>query len=100
VNGREWIDLIAIYYAALELKEPDADESLDWLLTELAEAKELLLARRGGWVRNHPADHPQFSSARFAEELGDIIMMALRAGMAETVDPLAALYTKIDNRLR
>lgn len=99
MDGMTWIELIHLYYAKRGLKEPDANQSLDWLLTELAEAKELLLARDGGWIRNNPDDHPKFDRCKFAEELGDIIMMAIRAGMAEGVDPLAALAEKIDRKL-
>lgn len=67
-----------------------------WLQTELAEVYELLLVREGGWTRNNPDDHPtEFDQQRFAEELGDAILMLLVAGMVEGVDPLAAMELKI-----
>jgi hypothetical protein len=88
--------LITSYYNNRGLKWPaDADEALDWLLTELAEAKELLLARRGDWVRNNPDAHPDFNRRLLKAEIADILMMALVAGMVEGLDPLAALHQKL-----
>jgi len=89
--------LITDYYEQRGLKWPqDADEALDWALTELAEAKELLLDRKGGWTRNNPGNKTPFQpSSAFAEELGDIIMMVLVAGIVEGVEPLTALTSKI-----
>ena len=94
-------DLITDYYESRGLQWPaDGDEALDWALTELAEAQELLLARKGGWVRNNPKDKAGYIPQRFAEELGDVIMMALVAGMVEGVEPLAALTSKIRRKIR
>jgi hypothetical protein len=97
LNGAEsTYEMIAEYYEQRGLKWPaDADEALDWLLTELAEAKELLLAREGGWVRNNPEAHPAFNDNLLEAELGDIVMMALVAGMVEGLDPLSALAEKM-----
>lgn len=87
--------LIRMEYAKRELKWPDsADEATDWALTELAEVKELLLARKGGWVRNNPENHPEFDKERLAEELGDVIRMCIVAGVVEEVDPLEAMVVK------
>ena len=91
----DYLELIKREYKVRGLKWPaDADDATDWLLTELAEVKELLLARKGGWVRNHPGDHPGFSPELLAEELGDVIRMALVAGIVEGVDPLEAMVDK------
>jgi hypothetical protein len=97
LNGADGLaGMIAEYYERRGLKWPaDADEALDWCLTELAEAKELLLAREGGWVRNNPEAHPAFNDSLLEAELGDIVMMALVAGMVEGLDPLSALAEKM-----
>ena len=88
--------LITEYYAIRELVWPrGADEALDWALTELAEAKELLLARRGNWVRNNPEAHPDFSRNLLEAEMADMIMMVLVAGMVEGLNPLSALHSKL-----
>ena len=94
-------DLIREYYEQRGLVWPaDANEALDWAITELAEVKELLLARRGGWVRNNPEAHPDFNRQLLAVELGDLVMMTLVAGMVEGVDPLEALTSKINRKLK
>lgn len=78
---------------------PDADTALMWALTEMGEATELLLERKADWVRNNPGKHPPFSKDRLAEELGDIIMMVVIAGMVEDVNPIVALRNKLKSHI-
>lgn len=87
------------YYTARNLVHPNSWQALAWAATELGEVYEILLAE-GNWVRNNPEKHPEtFDSESFAEELGDVIMMVQKAGMARGVDPLGALYEKIKRKL-
>jgi len=87
------------YWDKRGLVEPNSWESLAWAATEMGEVYEILLAD-GDWVRNNPERHPEtFDSEKFAEELGDVIMMVQKAGMARGVDPLQALYNKIERKL-
>jgi len=87
------------YYTARNLVHPDSWQALAWAITELGEVYEILLAE-GDWVRNNPEAHPEtFDSEKFAEELGDVIMMVQKAGMARGVDPLESLYKKIQRKL-
>jgi NTP pyrophosphatase (non-canonical NTP hydrolase) len=95
----ELIDLIEAYYNGRDLKYPDAWQSLGWATTELGEVYELLLARDGGWVRNNPQDHDNFSKEKFSEELGDVIMMLMVAGYVEGVNPIQSLKDKINSKL-
>lgn len=91
---------IVRYYFARGLVWPsDADTALQFLTTELAEAQELLLARKAEWVRNNPKDKPEFNKTKLGEELGDIIMMAMVAGLVEGVDPLACLEAKMRRKI-
>ena len=87
------------YYQLRKQKWPNVDEAMQWVETECAEVYELLLARKGGWVRNNPASKPEFSKEALAEELGDAIMMLLVAGYVEEADPLEALLEKMDRKL-
>lgn len=89
------LSAIEAYFERKGLKWPDSWRALGWANTELAEVYELILAKDGGWVRNNPEDHDGWSPERFAEELGDTIMMLLVAGYAEGVDALLALENKI-----
>lgn len=77
---------------------PDARDAILWSQTEVAEAIELLMARKQ-WLRNHPVDKEQWSPERFAEELGDAILMLIIAGIVEDVDPTWAMMSKIADKL-
>lgn len=92
--------LIAYYYRVRKYKMPTAQQALMWLITELGEASELLLARETGWVRNNPQNHEAWSAERFADELGDIVMMAVVAGQAEGVDVIARLEERLHDRIQ
>jgi NTP pyrophosphatase (non-canonical NTP hydrolase) len=93
------VKVIQDYYEKRGLKFPDFDNAMKFVHTEIAEVYELDLSRVGGWIRNHPENKPDFDKQKLAEELGDAIMMLLVAGMAEGVDPIDALYRKIEKKL-
>lgn len=93
------VKVIEDYYMKRGLKFPDFSDAMKFVHTEIAEIYELDLARTGGWVRNHPENKPAFNKQDLAEELGDAIMMLIVAGMAEGVDPVDALYRKIERKL-
>ena len=96
--------IIADYFNQRGLVWPsDADIALQWAVTELGEAIELLLTRKTGWVRNNPSDHV-YNHDEFlqnlGEELGDIIMMCIVAGTVERVCPVTSLLDKLDRKLK
>jgi hypothetical protein len=91
-------DEIIAYFEARGLKYPDALEALAFETTEKAEAYEILLARKT-WQRNNPDSKPNWSPDRLAEELGDMIMMAVVAGVVEGVCPISALRNKMRRNL-
>ena len=94
------IDVIQEYYTLRGLKFPDAWQSLAFATTEMGEAYEYLLQRDGGWVRNNPENKPAWDRQAFAEELGDMIMMVVVAGIAEGVDPIQAMLSKMERKLQ
>mgnify|MGYP001613849862 CR=1 FL=1 len=85
------------YYKVRGLTMPDTKEALDFAITEWAEARELLFAEDGKRVRNH--EQEPYSDKRFAEELGDVILMAIVAGMTRGLDPLQAMVNKLDRKM-
>ncbi len=97
--ARELIEMIDWYYAERGYKFPDAWEALGFLNTELGEVYEVLLAERAGWVRNHPEDKPGYSPERLGEDLGDVVMMAVVAGLARGVNPLECLSAKLHHKV-
>ncbi len=92
--------LIDEHHTRRGLKFPNEWEALAFAQTELGEVYELLLAEIPGWTRNHPERHEGFTGERFAEELGDVIMMVMMAGMARGVNPLDALAKKLYAKIR
>lgn len=84
------------YYESRKLKWPNPEEAMMFLMTEVGEAFEAILHEKGGWVRNNP----RVLAPRFLEELGDIIMMAIVAGMATGRNPLTAMLMKMQTKLR
>ena len=75
---------------------PTTPDALLFIHTEVSEAAELDLARRT-YIRNHVKE--PFTKERYAEELGDIIYMAIIAGRAEGVDAVAAMRAKMQKQL-
>ena len=91
----EWVRL---YYLELDRKWPNELESLAWVITEIAEAIEVLMAL-GDWTRNNPEDKPDWNLDDYCTELGDAIFMLQVMGMAAGGDPMANLIHKIAGKV-
>lgn len=87
------------YYIKRNLNRPDVWEALGWASAEFGEVYEVLMSWNPKWVRNNPEKHPVKSKEDLAEELGDVIMMLIVAGMSEGVDPVSALEEKMKRKL-
>jgi len=77
---------------------PTIEDGLLWIVTEIGECFELLSSKKA-YIRNNPQDKEPYSKERFAEELGDIIYMAMITGMVEEVNPLYALLEKMEKQI-
>ena len=95
----ELIEFIKMYYEGRDLKYPDIWESLGWATAELGEVYEILLAQKGGWVRNNPENHTKFTDQDLEEELGDVVMMIMMAGYTRGLNPIKALKDKLARKL-
>ena len=95
----EIYDLIQQEFALRNKVRPTVEEAILWLITELAEVAEIQLDRGRTWVRNNPENKSQYSKEHLAEELGDVIYMALVAGMVAEVDPLQAMEYKVKAKI-
>lgn len=93
----ELTEFVDSFIDIMELVRPNFDDAMKFLLTEIAEVYEIDLARKT-WVRSHPENKPTFSKERLSEELGDVIMMAIAAGLAEDVDPVGSLMDKMSRK--
>ena len=95
MDSEDLVKLIKDYYDARGLSWPTSTEAILFAMTELGEAIDLALMQPGNmWVRNNP-DKEVFTYERFAEELGDTIMMLMVAGIVIGVNPLVELEDKI-----
>jgi NTP pyrophosphatase (non-canonical NTP hydrolase) len=92
-------DFIIRYFEMRGLTWPNFDAAMKFVQTELGEVYELDLARINGWVRNNPQTKLSFSKEQLAEELGDVIMMIMVAGIVEGIDPLNALINKMYKKI-
>lgn len=95
------INLIKNYYDYRDLKWPNFDQAMKFVLTEIGEVFEVDLNRpNNGWVRNNPQDKHPYSKEKMAEELGDVIFMLLVAGIVEDVNPLEAMVNKMNKKMK
>ncbi len=92
--------IITNYYELRGLKWPTAEEAMMWAETEMGEVYEILLAQKGGWVRNNPEDHTASSADELGTELGDVIMMLMVAGIVQGTDPITCLTNKMERKIR
>jgi len=91
-------EILKDYYERTGRVWPNFDDAIHFADTEKAEALEVHLARKTQYIRNHPETKPKFTKEKLEEEIGDWIMMAQVAGMAEGVDPLAGLIRKLSRK--
>ena len=77
---------------------PTTEDGLLWMITEIAETFELVSARKS-YVRNNPDGKEQFTKERFAEELGDVIYMAIITGLVEGTNPVEAMFKKMREQI-
>lgn len=89
---------IKAYYAIRYLKHPSTVEAIMWAMSELGEACDVLMMQRGGWTRNNP-DGKRYTDDALAEELSDVIMMLLVAGISRGYDLLVVMESKMKRKL-
>jgi len=90
--------LVQKYTRLRRYRKPVGLAGPSWITTELAEVLEILLGREGDWVRNNPGDHDNVTDDKLAEELSDVIFMAIFTGIVNGVDPLAAMIKKMEDK--
>jgi NTP pyrophosphatase (non-canonical NTP hydrolase) len=92
--------IVQDYYEVRKLVKPTIWEALGWVSAELGEVYEVIMSWSPKWVRNNPQDHPVKTKEDLAEELGDVILMVIAAGLSEGVDPLEAMLNKIARKTK
>ena len=99
----ELCEIILDYYETRELKWPDFNDAMKFVVTEMGEAYEVDLIGKG-YTRNNPNNKPNFTTeaerqTKLGRELGDAIMMLQVAGMVEGCDPIRELVLKLGRKV-
>lgn len=94
VKSELW-GMIEEYYDDRKLKVPDLIDSVLWMVSEVGEVAEACVQAQGGWVRNTPGKDRIITPMEIGRELSDVILMAMRVGMAMGIDPLIMMAEKM-----
>lgn len=93
-------DIIDRWFQIRGMKIPTVEQAVFWTDTELAEVKELLLAKDGDWVRNNPDKHPPYTGIGLSMELGDaIVMIMMVAKVAGVPNPIETATNKMRRKV-
>lgn len=93
-------DQVVKHFNSKGRRWPSPHDALLFLFTEIAEATELYLSQPiKAYVRSHPEQKEPYSEERYAEELGDVIYMAIVAGAVMGVDPVEAMVERMSLEL-
>ena len=84
------VDLVQQYYDFRGLTQPDANQAFLFLVSEVGELADALVASQGQWVRNNPERERHIPS-----EIGDVLMMLTVFAATQGIDPLEALKEKM-----
>lgn len=87
------VELVQAYYRFRGLTEPDANQALLFLVSEVGELADAFVEGQGAWVRNHPDKERDIK-----DEIGDVLMMLTAFAHQLGVDPLDALKAKMERK--
>lgn len=87
------VELVQAYYRFRGLTEPDANQALLFLVSEVGELADAFVEGQGAWVRNHPDKERDIK-----DEIGDVLMMLTVFAHQLGVDPLDALKAKMERK--
>ncbi len=87
------VELVKQYYEFRGLTQPDANQAYLFLVSEVGELADALVAGQGEWIRNNPDRERHIPS-----EIGDVLMMLTVFAAAQGIDPLDALLEKMRSK--
>ena len=86
-------DIVEEYYAYRGLTTPDANQAYLFLVSEIGEMADALVANQADWVRNNP------DRERSVEpEIGDVLMMLTVCAAQLGIDPVEAMLNKMKSK--
>ena len=93
VNHVDLVEMVKQYYEFRGLTQPDANQAFLFLVSEIGELSDALVASQAQWVRNNPD-----RERHIASEIGDVLMMLTVFAATQGVDPLEALKDKMRSK--
>jgi len=87
------IEIVEKYYVFRGLTQPDANQAFLFLVSEVGELSDALVADQANWVRNNPDRERQIPA-----EVGDILMMLTVFAATQGIDPIQAMLEKMKSK--
>jgi NTP pyrophosphatase (non-canonical NTP hydrolase) len=88
-------DVVQKYIDARNLTEPNYQEAMLWLASEVGELADSLLSLDDKWVRNRPEDKSG-GLDWVHDEVGDVLMMlTVVCNKLDGADPIGCLFEKM-----
>jgi NTP pyrophosphatase (non-canonical NTP hydrolase) len=87
------VEIVKQYYAFRGLTQPDANQAFLFLVSEIGELSDALVAEQGAWVRNNPG-----RERHIPWEIGDVLMMLTVFAATQGIDPLEAMLAKMKSK--
>lgn len=86
-------NIVDAYYAYRGLTHPDANQAYLFLVSEVGELADALVANQADWVRNNPD-----RDRSIEPEIGDVLMMLTVFASQMGVDPVEAMLNKMKSK--
>jgi NTP pyrophosphatase (non-canonical NTP hydrolase) len=86
-------DIVDAYYEYRGLTTPDANQAYLFLVSEVGELADALVANQADWVRNNPD-----RERNIEPEIGDVLMMLTVCASQLGIDPVEAMVNKMKSK--
>ena len=86
-------EIVKAYYEYRGLTNPDANQAYLFLVSEIGELADALVANQAKWVRNNPERERDIEA-----EIGDVLMMLTVFSMEMGIDPVEAMLKKMERK--
>ena len=87
------IEIVKNYYEFRGLTQPDTNQAFLFLVSEIGELSDALVANQASWVRNNPDRERQIPA-----EIGDVLMMLTVFAATQGIDPIEAMLEKMRSK--
>jgi NTP pyrophosphatase (non-canonical NTP hydrolase) len=93
MNNGKLLDLVKQYYEFRGLTAPDTNQAFLFLVSEMGELSDALVADQAEWVRNNPNRERDVEA-----EIGDVLMMLTVFAASQGINPIDAMLKKMESK--